>query len=213
MGYYHITRSPDFPKLPDPLFVGKGTRIDDSLRARAAGAPILTKPDGYIYFYTFAGSCGSWIDPDEPTTCPNLPAGYDSGFGTAARGWSVYTGGAPVGYHFSVKPGGKYTVVVGFYDPTPPPGKRLQHVVIDGKEVDTLDPIAEGKGQPFVRKYECEDLNKDGYLEVTCCHAREESSDFTGMMNVIWVFEASDGGAVDKDKLVHGQSDVPRCTM
>ena len=193
---------------PKPLFVKAGTRID-SASCQRSGAPILAEPNGYTYFYTCAAAEGQWGDPGEPFVCPNVPAGYDPAFGAAYRGWYVNKGGAPASYHFSVKPGGKYVVAVGFYDPNTKPGKRLQYVVMDGKRVGQIDPAADGNGKPFVKKYEAEDLNGDGYLEVTCCHVIEDVDDYTGLMNVIWVFPAANSADVDVAKLARGEYDVP----
>ena len=114
-------------------------------------------------------------------------------------------GGSAAAYHFAVRRSGKFLVGIGFYDPKSKPGTRVQNVVIDGQLVDTLDPAAERN--PFVRLYTVEDANADGLLEVSCSHAQDEAG-VTGMMNIIWVFDARQAANVDAAKLARGRSRV-----
>ena len=191
---------PEAARLPEPLFVPPDTRIDDGLRAKAAGRPILARPEGYPYFHLV--STGAAVHVGAP------PEGYDAGFAGRREGWGVMKGGSPAGYHFAVRPGGRYLVAIGFYDPTTEPGQRQQYVVMDGVRVDTLDPAADGNRQPLVRLYEVEDRNGDGSLEVSCSHAVDEGG-FTGLMNVIWVFGAEQRDDVNAEDLLHGRCPVP----
>lgn len=186
--------------VPDPVFVSPGTIVDDSLRAAAAGAPILLQPNGYRYFFTT--STGGSVRLAAP------PSGCDDGFNWALQGWSVMYGGSAAGYHISVKPGQSYVVAIGFYDPSTDFDKRVQRVVVDGHVVDTLDPAAAGNHLPFVRKYEVADYNGDGLLDITCTHFRDECG-FTGMMSVIWVYSGVPSSQIDTAKLLSGKYDIP----
>ena len=107
-----------------------------------------------------------------------------------------------------MKPHARYVVAIGFFDPRTKPGKRIEHVVLDGRRVDTLDPAAQAKGQPVVKKYEAVDSNGDGWLEVSVVHAGEEVDDI-GMMNVLWVFADVKPEQIDAEKLSRGQCEIP----
>ncbi len=182
-----------------PLFVSPGTRIDARLRAKAAGAPILAKPDGYQYFYTrSAAAQGFRCSP---------PKGFDPAFGSAIQGWNVANGGCQAGYHFAVKPGSKCLVAIGFFDPRPAvPGKKVQRVVIDGREADpAVDPATT---QPFIRKYEARDINGDGFLDVSCSQVNDEAN-YTGIMNTVWVFDGLRSEELDEAALLRGECAIP----
>jgi len=190
---------PGAAEVRKPFFVKPGTPIDARLRAKAAGAPILAKPDGYQYFYTRSAAAQSF-------RCA-APKGFDPGFGSAIQGWNVANGGCPAGYHFAVKPGSRCLVAIGFFDPRPAePGKRVQRVVMDGREADhALDPATT---KPFIRKYEAQDLNGDGFLEVSCSQVNDEGN-YTGMMNTIWVFDGLRPEELDDAALLRGEYPVP----
>ncbi len=142
---------------------------------------------------------GIWVNAGE------VPAGFDPGFRRALRGWNVVKGGSAAACHFVVRPSGRYVVAIGFFDPQTKPGARLQDVVIDGRKVDTLDPAGR---PPLVRLYDVADLNGDGYLQVSCSHAKDESG-ATGWMNVVWLFEGDQKGKIDPERLARGTNLVP----
>jgi len=143
---------------------------------------------------------GSWV------RLGDAPQGYDSAFACGLQGWNIVNGGSPASYHFAVQPSGDFGVAIGFYDPITKPGKRVQNVVIDGDLVDTIDPAAEGR--PVVRLYKASDLNGDGWLEVTCSHAHDEAG-ITGLMNIIWIFNAETFGKLDAGRLARGEDATP----
>jgi hypothetical protein len=105
-----------------------------------------------------------------------------------------------------VKPAGDFGVAIGFHDPITKPGTRVQDVLIDGNLVDTIDPAAEGR--PVVRLYKGSDLNGDGWLEVTCSHAHDEAG-ITGLMNIVWIFDAESLGELDEGRLARGENATP----
>lgn len=184
-----------------PMMVPAGTRITAALRAEAKGRPILAQPRGYRYYYSVA-TAGS------VARCQPPPPGYDPAFATMRTGSAVNQGGSYAGYHFAVPKGGRFLVAVGFWDPATKPGARRQHVVMDGLRVDTLDAAAEGHGAPIMRLYRARDRNRDGFLEVSCCHADEVSAT-VGAMNVVWVFPADAAGKVTAEGLARGEAPVP----
>ncbi|MHB0999173.1 MAG: LamG-like jellyroll fold domain-containing protein [Armatimonadota bacterium] len=182
---------------PKPLFVPAGTEIDQKLRTKASGQPIVAKPDGYPYFYKYINGLPAWF---------SLPDGkWDPGFRSAQMG--LYAG-ASAGYHLYVKQGGKYTVAIGFYKPNSEKGKWPQKVVIDGKIVDTFDPSIEARDRPIVRIYEGEDLNRDGLMEVSCSHITDETGPVP-IMNILWVFDRRYKDRINADSLVRGEYPVP----
>ena len=142
---------------------------------------------------------GIWVNVGE------VPSGFDPAFAKALRGWNVVKGGSAAACHLVVRPWGKFVVAIGFFDPQSKPGVRLQDVVIDGRKVDTLDPAGP---RPFVRFYEVADVNGDGYLQVSCSHAKDESG-ATGQVNIVWLFEVERKGQIDAEKLARGNSSVP----
>ena len=128
----------------------------------------------------------------------------------AFYGWTGSKSGSAAAFHFKVRPSGKYLVAIGFFDPNTKPGIRLQEILIDGKKVDTLDTAGP---QPFVRLYEVADLNGDGYLQVSCAHVKDEGG-ATGLMNIVWLFDADQRGKVDAEKLARGTNPVkPLCRL
>jgi hypothetical protein len=131
-----------------------------------------------------------------------VPGGFDPAFARALIGWNASKGGSAAACHFAVRPSGKYIVAIGLFDPQTPPGMRLQDIVIDGRKVETLDPAGP---RPFVRLYEAADLNGDGYLQVSCSQAKDESG-ATGLMNIVWLFEADQKDNVDAEQLARGGS-------
>jgi len=193
-------RAIPFEDRREPVFVKPGTRVSASLRKSADGAPVLVKPQGYTYFFTpmfgvpvrFAPPTGTW----------------DPGFAWGIEGSRVSKVASLAGYHFAVKPGGKYTVAIGFYDPATEPGKRAQRVVIDGVEVDRIDPAAEGHNEPFVKKYLASDANGDGYLQVSCSHLGVET-DLAAYLSVIWIFGGAQERYIDAALLAQGKCDIP----
>ena len=133
-----------------------------------------------------------------------VPEGFDPAFAQALYGWTGSKSGSAAAVHFKVRPSGKYLVAIGFFDPNTKPGIRLQEILIDGKKVDTLDTAGP---KPFVRLYEVADLNGDGYLQVSCAHAKDEGV-ATGLMNIVWLFDADQQGKLDVEKLARGTSPV-----
>jgi hypothetical protein len=186
--------------VPSPDFVTPGTAVTPELRKHAGDAPVVLKPEGYTYFFTRA--CVGL-----PRREPPPPGPHDRGFEWALLEAAILNGGPPIGYHFAVKPGGKYAVAVGFYEPSPKPGERVQDVVIDGRRVDRLDVGDVGKGKPFVRIYRASDLNRDGFLEVTCFHHGEESGR-CATMSIVWIFQDEDAGRLDAAQLARGECPV-----
>ena len=134
-----------------------------------------------------------------------VPAGYDPAFAQALRGWMVVKGGSAAACHLTVSPGKTYLVAMGFFDPGTKPGARLQDIVLDGRKVDTLDPSGP---RPIVRLYEAADRNGDGYLQVSCSHAKDELG-ATGLVNIMWLFDAKWKGQIDAEKLARGACPVP----
>jgi len=139
-----------------------------------------------------------------------VPEGFDSAFAQGLYGWTGSKSGSAAAFHFKVRPSGKYLVAIGFFDPNTKPGIRLQEILIDGKKVDTLDPAGP---RPSVRLYEVADLNGDGYLQVSCAHVKDEG-EATGLMNIVWLFDADQRGKVDANKLARGGNSVkPLCRL
>ncbi len=192
---------PPSAKSTKPFFVPAGTRIDDAVRAQAAGAPILQKAEGFPYFYRTA-------TPFSVLRCGQPPEDYVPAFGWAIQGAAVNNGGSAASYHFAVKPGGKYVVAIGFYDPITSPPISLQRIAIDGKKFDPFNPAVEGRKKPVLRKYQTSDLNGDGFLQVAVMQALEETN-FSGMMNAIWIFPDLSPDQIDDEKLMRGRFEVP----
>ena len=130
------------------------------LRAKADGAPIVRDAAGIsVLLYR----------PRRPRHAVNLglpPAGYDPAFATAMQAFNMSFAATGSGYHFAVKPGDRFVVAVGYWDPVNKPGHQVQKVVVDGQVVDTVDPAGDGRGKPFVRLYPASDRTGDGLLEV-----------------------------------------------
>ena len=142
---------------------------------------------------------GIWVNAGK------VPSGFDPAFAQALRGWNVAKGGSAAACHLVVDPWGKYLLAIGFFDPQTKAGLRLQDVVIDGRKVDTLDPAGP---RPFVRLYEVADLNGNGYLQVSCSHAKDESG-ATGQMNIVWVFAAEAKKQIERGEACPGQQPDP----
>jgi hypothetical protein len=173
-----------------PLFVPAGTKIDAALRTQAGDRPILAEPNGYPYFYL--------ISTGSPTPVPGKP-GVCPWQGCALRGWAASKAGPAAGYHIAVPPGGRFVVAIGFFGLQ---GKC--RVVLDGKRVDAVEPAA----RPFVRKYQAADLNRDGFLQVSCSQVVHEGG-YNGSMNAVWVFSGIKLEELDVERLAKGQYDVP----
>jgi hypothetical protein len=186
-------------KSHDPVFVPAGTRIDEQLRRRTAGAPILAEADGYDYFYTVSLGDAVRVTP---------AAGFDPAFGSALQGWGLLNWATLAGYHFAVRPGGSFLVAIGFYDPDTRPGDRPQRVVLDGREVDKLDVAADGQGRPFVRVYPASDENGDGFLQVSVVN-QGISTSFPARMNIVWIFKGIDPAELDPAILARGEAPIP----
>ncbi len=137
-----------------------------------------------------------------------VPEGFDAAFAQGYYGWTGSKSGSAAAFQFQVRPAGKYLVAVGFFDPNTKSGKRLQDVLIDGRKVDTLDTAGP---RPFVRLYDAADLNGDGFLQVSCSHVKDEG-EATGLMNIVWLFDAGQRVNVDAEKLARGDCPVkPLC--
>ena len=191
---------PEAARTEAAAFVAPGTQVTAGLREHLGDAPIVLRPDGYTYFYTR-------VCVGLPQRCAPPGAPYDRGFEGALVEHSVNKGGPPIGYHFAVRPGGRFVVAIGFFDPAAEPGKRVQHVVIDGRRVDLIDLAEAGGGKPFVRAYEVRDRDHDGFLEVTCFHEGEESGR-SASMSVVWVFPDEAVAQLDTDQLARGECPV-----
>jgi hypothetical protein len=147
---------------------------------------------------------GFWSDAGK------VPEGFDPAFAQGLFGWTGSKSGSAAAFHFKVQPAGKYLVAIGFFDPHTKPGIRLQEILIDGKKVDTLDTAGP---QPFVRLYDAADLNGDGYLQVSSAHVKDESG-ATGLMNIVWLFDADQRDQVDAEKLARGTNPLkPLCRL
>ena len=139
-----------------------------------------------------------------------VPEGFDPAFAQALFGWTGSKSGSAAAFQFKVRPSGKYLVAIGFFDPNTKPGTRLQDILIDGKKVDTLDTAGP---KPFVRVYEAADLNGDGFLQVSSAHVKDEGV-ATGMMNIVWLFDADQRSKVDAEKLARGSNPIkPLCRL
>ena len=177
-----------------PLFVPAGTKIDTALRVKAAGRPILAEPDGYPYFYK--------ISTGDPLRLVQQTSSFPKGM---LRGWPISGGGWLAGYHISVPRNGRFVVAIGF--PVFHEADGPCQVALDGKIVDTVAP----NHVPFaenIKKYEAADLNGDGFLEVSCFHAKDEGN-YTGCMSAVWVFSGITLDQLDVEKLAYGQFEVP----
>ena len=137
-----------------------------------------------------------------------VPKGFDPAFAQGYTDGPARSRARPPRFSSGCGPSGKYLVAIGFFDPNTTPGKRLQEVLIDGRKVDTLDTAGP---RPFVRLYDAADLNGDGFLQVSCSHVKDEG-EATGLMNIVWLFDAGQRAKVDAEKLARGDCPVkPLC--
>jgi metal-sulfur cluster biosynthetic enzyme len=167
-----------------------GITLIDALRAaEAVGRDVNYRSIAATGFWSNAGA---------------VPADFDPAFGQALYGWTGSKSGSAASFHLVVRPSGKYLLAIGFFDPQTTPGARLQDIVIDGRKVDTLDPAGP---RPTVRLYDAADRNGDGYLQVSCSHVKDECG-ATGLMNIVWLFEADQRGKVDAEKLARGNNSI-----
>lgn len=107
----------------------------------------------------------------------------------AFRNISAGMGGVRISYRFAVPKGAMRTVVLGFCESHwSAAGVRPLEIYVEGTPKAESDPIAAwGRHDPGCLKFDAEDLNKDGRLQIVIApHPR--ASDKNTILNVIWVF-------------------------
>jgi hypothetical protein len=135
------------------------------------------------------------------------PDGTDPVFRNVAWGTN-----RPILYEFTVRPTERKRLALGICESyRTVPGLRMMEFHIEGAEVRTVDPIAEGeRNQPVVTFFDAQDVNGDGILSVEV-RASAECRDPNVILNGIWMFpaqtdvsaqEVMDGRARRKAELV-----------
>ncbi|MBE7559268.1 hypothetical protein HS125_10095 [bacterium] len=114
------------------------------------------------------------------------PAGTSDVFRHILAGWNQ-----PLVFHFKPDPGGKYRVAFGIIEGWHrQPGVRPLDLVVEGKLVRTVDPIAEaGRNVPMIVWADAEDSDGDGKI-VLEVRAHKKDYDTNTILSALWVFPA-----------------------
>ncbi|MBI2302118.1 MAG: hypothetical protein HYU66_24710, partial [Armatimonadetes bacterium] len=121
-------------------------------------------------------------------------------FRDIAVGWN-----RPIQYRFHCEPGGRYTVVFGLCEGWwGEAGHRIQVLTAEGAEPSTVDLAATpGQNQPAVYRFEAEDRDRDGRLDLTVA-AAPEATDTNTVLSALWVF--APGQAPSDADLIAGRA-------
>lgn len=116
---------------------------------------------------------------------------------------SAGMGGVPIEYRFSVTPGARRTVVLGFCESHhSDPSERPLMVEVEGAPQQEVNPIAQwGRHGAGCLRFDAIDGNQDGVIAIIISphrHARDKNT----ILNVIWVFDTS--MQIDLDKVAAG---------
>jgi hypothetical protein len=122
----------------------------------------------------------------------------------AFRNISAGMGGVPIRYRFSVTPGSKHNVVLGFCESHwPSAGIRPVQIYVEGAAQAELDPIAAwGRHVPGCLQFDAADADNDGRLQVVIA-PHPAASDKNTILNVIWVFPPD--SYVDAREVLRGE--------
>jgi hypothetical protein len=143
------------------------------------------------------GNVSGWA-PQLNWASPRAPA--DPAFHNITVGWA----GKPIIYRFRVKPAEQYRVAMGFCEGYwSEPGKRILDVSLNGRLLQTLDPIAEAGQNVPVMVTGVATTPVDGWLTVEVA-ANKKAADQNTILNAIWVFPAD--LPVDQTALKEGHS-------
>ena len=178
--------------VPEAMQVGETTGSID-------GKPSLTLPAGIQPIREEREwGCTGGVSALPGWAKPNVPC--DPAFRNIVAGM----GGVPITYRFSVEPGSKRTVVLGFCESHhPTAGLRPLVVQVEGTEDRVVDPIAAwGRHVPGVLRFEAADANADGRLQVTVAPA-PQARDRNPILNVLWIFDPA--ASVDEKRLLAGE--------
>ena len=183
--------------LPAPLagFQSGGGVL--ALCETSDGKPVVAPPPKakhYVFQQRGGQGMANWGHPKVPC---------DRGFNNIVAGMAE-----PATFLLKAEPDTRYLVAVGLCESHwKDPGNRICDLLIEGKKVATVDPVAKpyGPDVPFVLTFPAADANKDGWIEVTSVAARG-SPDVNSIVNVLWLFEEGVGKALAASDILSGSA-------
>ena len=130
--------------------------------------------------------------------------------GRCDRGFSNIVAGfaEPATYHLKADKGKRYVVAVGLCESHwKEPRKRICDILIEGKRVARIDPIAKPNGTdvPFVLTYPATDGDGNGWITVASV-AAPGSPDVNSIINVVWLFDESVGKGLSPEEILLGNA-------